>query len=192
MIIVLEGLDNSGKTTIAENISSYYKTIGKNSIISKELTTYVGCIIKDTMKNKELSAIVKTFLFAADRQIRLEKAKKDESLNDVVIFDRYLYSAIAYREAEGLDSNWVKEVNKFVPKSDLAFYVDISPEESIRRNTDTKFNICYPKEYLEKVRDSYLRYVNRGELIKIDGMRRIELIGRDIINIIQQRYIINE
>lgn len=185
MIVVLEGIDNCGKTTISELLAQYFREKGRAVFISKELTTSVGSIVKNVSDTSFLSPIMKTFLFAADRQLRLEGIKKDEY--DVLIFDRYLYSAIAYREAEGLDGRWVREVNRFIPPFDIGFYIDISPEESIRRNTDSKFNIHYTPEYLSCVRNSYLHEVSSGSLIMINGMCGIEDVYRQIITLLSER-----
>ena len=90
-------------------------------------------------------------MFPADRRLLLDglgEIKKD----DIVIFDRYVPSAIAYRMADGIDREWVQGINKNFPRYDLGFYIDITPEESIRRNTDQKFNIRYSYEHLDRVR----------------------------------------
>lgn len=134
MIIALEGIDNAGKTTIAQILVNQMLRQGKISTVSKELTTNVGAVIKSSIKNGELSPITKSFLFACDRQIRIEELEYNKKFNDIVIFDRYIHSAIVYREAEGIDGNWIKELNKNIPHSDISFYIDITAEESLRRN----------------------------------------------------------
>ena len=187
MIIALEGIDNAGKTTLTELLTKEFSKSGKQVTISKELTTDVGKLIKNTIKNGALTPVSKAFLFAADRQIRIEQLERKKCFDEVVIFDRYLHSAIVYREAEGLDGNWVKEVNKNIPNSDIAFYIDITPEESIKRNTDSKFNIHYSKEHLNKVRNAYLKYVEQYELVKINGMKPLEDICCEIISILKKR-----
>lgn len=186
MILVLEGIDNCGKTTISELLAQYFRGKGQSVYISKELTTNVGSLIKDTFKTSSLSPIMKTFLFAADRQLRLEEIAKDNKY-DILIFDRYLYSAVAYREAEGIDGHWVQEVNKFIPPFDVGFYIDISPDESIRRNTNAKFNIHYTLEYLSCARNSYLREVDNGNLIMINGMCSSEDVYKQIIVALSER-----
>lgn len=187
MFIILEGLDNAGKTTVAEIISKYFKDKGMNVCYSKELTTKVGTIIKELNRERKLSSITKTFLFAADRQIRLEEFKNNFEDYDIIIMDRYIYSAMAYRVAEGVDLNWVKVVNDNVRKSDLAYYIDISPKESVNRNSKKKFNIKYSLDYLEKVRKLYKELVTKKELIMIDGMRPIEDVAVAIIKSIEDK-----
>lgn len=187
MMIVLEGIDNCGKTTISDMLAKYYSKKGLTVLVSKELTTYVGTLIKEKFKSDSISPVVKTFLFAADRQIRLENIAKSAQQYDVLIMDRYLYSAIVYREAEGIDGQWVNVVNKFIPEFDIGFYIDITPEESIRRNTETKFNIHYSIAHLARVRDSYLQKVNNTKLVKVNGMRSIDDVYTEIVNVLIER-----
>lgn len=186
MIIVLEGIDNAGKTTIGRYLQDYFCKENKKVVLSKELTTDVGEVIKNRIHRGGLSPISKAFLFAADRQLRLDALRIADNPETIFIFDRYIHSAIVYREAEGLDGNWVRELNKDVPKSDLTFYIDITPEESIKRNTNTKFNIHYSISRLKTVRERYLYYTGKGELVFIDGMKDIDCIQRQIVEEIKR------
>ena len=34
-------------------------------------------------------------------------------------------------------------LNSVFKKPDIGFYIDITPEESVKRNTDTKFNVNF-------------------------------------------------
>lgn len=187
MIIVLEGIDNAGKTTIAQMLVDYFSKKSKRVVVSKELTTKVGETIKSCIKSEGLSPISKAFLFAADRQIRIEELQNELRDGDVVIFDRYIHSAIVYREAEGVEGDWVKELNRNIPKSDVSIYIDITPEESIERNTDSKFNIHYSLEHLTKVRNAYLNYVECGELILVNGMKRVEDVRDEIVALLEKQ-----
>ena len=199
MIIALEGIDNSGKTTIAKRLERDLVSKDYNVIISKELTSDVGKLLINKLKNKNVSSICKAYLFAADRQLRLEELgfemvlpaacnqnglsnthRISEDCKTIYIFDRYVYSAIAYRESEGLDASWVEELNRFAPNADLNVYIDITPEESIERNSDKKFNIKYTLKQLELVRDCYLRYVKSGSMLYVDGMRNEDDVYEDV------------
>ena len=50
MLVILEGLDNTGKTTIAKMLMQYYKIQGKNATLAKELSTPIGEQIKQLSK----------------------------------------------------------------------------------------------------------------------------------------------
>ena len=96
--------------------------------------------IKEMSKAGVLDPVLKTYLFAADRYIRTKIYEEDYN-SKIILFDRYYQSALAYRMAENIDKNWVKNINRIFREPDMIFYIDITPQESIRRNTDTKFNI---------------------------------------------------
>lgn len=179
MLVILEGLDNTGKTTIAKMLMQYYKIQGKNAILAKELSTPVGEQIKQLSREGKLTPELKSYLFPADRRLLLDglgKIKKD----DIVIFDRYVPSAIAYRMADGIDKEWVQGINKNFPRHDLGFYIDITPDESIRRNTDQKFNIRYSYDHLDRVRKAYKSILDEYSLEQIDGTQSINNIFKHI------------
>ena len=74
----------------------------------------------------------------------------------------------------------------FFQKQILDFFIDISPDESVKRNTDTKFNIKSTPEHLSKVRNSYLSILDENNLIYINGMRPIEEIFNDVLSKIEE------
>ena len=186
MIIIFEGLDNCGKTTLVKMISKYYESRGKYISISKEFETNIGHELKNMANKKLLDPILKTYLFATDRYIRVKEFSKYDLSNNIILFDRYVPSAIAYRMSEGINKEWVISVNSIFPKPDLGFYIDITPEESIKRNDSTKFNIKASAEHLAKVRKAYLSILEENNLILIDGMRSLEEILKEILQIIDK------
>lgn len=133
-----------------------------------------------------LDPILKSYLFATDRYIRMKNLSKDDLENRIILFDRYVPPAIAYRMSEGVDKNWITTINSIFPKADIGFFIDITPDESIKRNTDAKFNIRYTKEQLEKVRESYLSILDENNLIHINGMQPIDKIFDEVLGMIEE------
>ena len=84
MLVILEGLDNTGKTTIAKMLMQYYKIQGKNAILAKELSTPVGEQIKQLSREGKLTPELKSYLFPADRRLLLDGLGKIEK-DDIVI-----------------------------------------------------------------------------------------------------------
>ena len=136
-------------------------------------------------QESQLDSILKSYLFAADRQIRTRMYTDEDYQNKMILFDRYYHSAVAYRMAEGINKEWVMTLNSVFKKPDIGFYIDITPEESVKRNTDTKFNIIASAEHLFKVRNAYLSFIAEENLIYIDGMRDLESIYNDVLNYIE-------
>ena len=103
-----------------------------------------------------------------------------------MLFDRYVPSALAYRMAEGVDKSWVTNINSVFPKADIGSFIDITPNESVNRNTDAKFNIKATPEHLGKVRCAYLSILDENNLIYINGMQPIENIFGEVIEKIEE------
>lgn len=181
MLVIFEGLDNCGKTTLVEMIKDYYLNLEIDAEISKEFETNIGKELKKMAKEGTLDPILKAYLFATDRYIRMRNMKHENLKNKIMLFDRYVPSALAYRMAEGVDKNWVTNINSVFPKADIGFFIDITADESVNRNVDSKFNIKSTPEHLEKVRSAYFSILDENNLIYINGMQPIENIFVEVI-----------
>ena len=186
MLVIFEGLDNCGKTTLVEMIKNYYLNIGVDAEISKEFETNIGRELKQMAKEGTLDPILKAYLFATDRYIRMKNIRLEDLKNKIMLFDRYVPSALAYRMAEGVNKDWVTNINLVFPKADIGFFIDITPNESVKRNTDTKFNIKATPEHLNKVRDAYLSILEENNLLYINGMQSLDKIFNEVIQKIEE------
>ena len=68
----------------------------------------------------------------------------------------------------------------------ICLVLDITPNESVNRNTDTKFNIKATPEHLGKVRSAYLSILDENNLIYINGMQSIENIFGEVVEKIEE------
>lgn len=68
-----------------------------------------------------LDPILKAYLFATDRYIRMKNITNDDFKEKIMLFDRYVPSALAYRMAEGVDKNWVANINSIFQRLILDF-----------------------------------------------------------------------
>jgi dTMP kinase len=139
--IALEGLDGSGKSTQIKLLAEKLKGRGLKIYTTAEPTnSRIGDIIKDIFKHK-MEADHRTIaaLYAADRLDHLTN-KTDGILKKMeegytVITDRYYFSSYAYHGTH-MDINWVIAANSLsadLLRPDLNIYIDITPEESIKR-----------------------------------------------------------
>ena len=174
------------KRHVVEMIKNYYLNIGVDAEISKEFETNIGRELKQMAKEGTLDPILKAYLFATDRYIRMKNIRLDDLKNKIMLFDRYVPSALAYRMAEGVNKDWVTNINLVFPKADIGFFIDITPNESVKRNKDTKFNIKATPEHLNKVRDAYLSILEENNLIYINGMQSIDKIFNEVIQKIEE------
>ncbi|KAM0674444.1 hypothetical protein GVAV_002057 [Gurleya vavrai] len=159
-LIVLEGIDRSGKTTIAKKLASLYDPSHIISFPNRKLIT--GQIIDSYLSNKiNLNAQTIHLLFSANRWEMNEKIFEMTS-NKIVFCDRYFYSGVAYSAAKGLDIEWCKKPDLGLKKPDLVFFLDVKPEEVAKREGfgDEKYEKI---EYLNNVYDILKDLVKNDE-----------------------------
>jgi dTMP kinase len=92
---------------------------------------------------------------------------------------------MAYQGAVGVDLDWIKEMNRFALKPDLAVLLDILPEYSLHR-LKRRRSIYEDSDYLRKVRDIYIKLVNEGELVKVDADRPKRVVQGELLSMIQE------
>ena len=92
VLVIFEGLDNCGKTTLVEMIKDYYSKLGIATEISKEFETNIGKELKKMAKEGTLDPILKAYLFATDRYIRIKNIRQEDLKNKIMLFDRYVRS----------------------------------------------------------------------------------------------------
>ena len=184
VFIVLEGVDGCGKTFHTRTLKEGLRQRGFNAVYTAEPSgSIVGKFIKTTLATEKISPEVEALLFAADRceHLKTEILPSLES-GKVVVCDRYLYSSLAYQGAQGVDVNWIKTINKFAVKPDIAFCLDIPPDVALGR-IKRKKTVLERLDLQEKVRARYLELVRNGELILVDSNRPSEQVKTDIIDL---------
>lgn len=188
--VCIEGVDGCGKTTQAKFLVKNLNKRGFQAVYTAEPSNgKIGVFIRRYCLhvNKRIPPIVEALLFAADR---FEHVKNEivPSLNEgrIVISDRYLYSSLAYQGAAGVDLNWIKMVNEHAVKPDLAIYIDLEPEIVVNR-LKSKKSVMENLENLRKVRDVYMKFVDTGELLKIDGNKAKNEVANEILEQVTKR-----
>jgi dTMP kinase len=171
--ICIEGLDGCGKTTQAKQLAKKLRK-SHNAVYTAEPSRgKIGTYIRKSYlySEKRLSSVLEALLFAADRIEHVENevlpALKEGQL---VISDRYVYSSLAYQGAAGLSLEWIEKVNEYALKPDLAVFIDVDLETVMNR-LKAKKSVMENTETLRKVRDVYLQFVAKDELVRIDGNR---------------------
>jgi len=182
VLIVIEGIDGAGKTTVAREITRMLVSRGYRAIYTYE--PYESPFAEALVRVKEKSIdnpLIDALAMACDRAYHVEVVVKPAmERGEVVVMDRYYYSTIAYQGAMGVDTEWLRIINNAFPKPDLAIYLDIEPEEGLKRiRTTGRWGFYEKKGLLEAARRIYLELVRRGELVLIDARRPLELVVSD-------------
>jgi len=188
--ICIEGLDKSGKTTQSVLLVETLCRMGYDAIYTSEPSCgKIGDFIREYVLNRKerVSVTVEALLFAADRAEHTESViKPNLEKGKIVISDRYLFSSLAYQGAAGVDIDWIKEINKAAIKPDLAIYIDV-PVDVILNRYQGRRSVMECRETQEKVREIYMKLVQSGELILVDGDRSVEDIAKEIENLVLKK-----
>lgn len=182
-LLVLEGIDGAGKSTLARRLSDRLRQLGVASTISREPTDGLhGQALRHSAKTGRLPLEEELELFVKDRAEHVEKVIKPALRTaEVVILDRYYFSTAAYQGARGGDPEAIIARNEaFAPVPDMVLLLDLDPPAGVGRVTSRGDS---PDEfealaYLAKVRQTFLA-LQRPYLRKIDASRPMAEVFAD-------------
>ena len=142
MLITLEGIDGSGKSTQATFLEARLKRAGRDALLIREpggtaLSERLRAILLD--KAQSIDPFAEMLLFsAARRQLVVEQLKPALAQGTVIVCDRFYDSTIAYQGGGRALSefNWLRDfqhrvVQALVP--DRTYLIELSPEEAQTR-----------------------------------------------------------
>ena len=192
LFIVLEGIDGSGKTSIAFQLQRKLLENNYKVVITREPTFYEpGLLLRkylNTFKLHQRDPVYEALLFAADRIYHVNFFIKPLIKKGfIIICDRYVYSSIVYQSTDGVPEEWIKSINKYALEPDLAFFIDVDPKKALARIKD-KASMFEELTFLEKVYLKYKDMVKKGILISIDGKRSINKITNEIYNVVISKW----
>lgn len=158
LLIVLEGIDQCGKTTISKLLKNKLEELNLKTIIQTfpDKSTLIGNVINSYLQgNTKLSPQESHLLYSLNRHEK--KSFMEEKLynNYNIICDRYIFSGIAYSLANDLDYNFCLNTEQYLIKPDLIFYFDISISETNKRRKSLKTDIYETSNFQSKVKEAY-------------------------------------
>uniref|UniRef100_A0A2N9I5I0 dTMP kinase n=1 Tax=Fagus sylvatica TaxID=28930 RepID=A0A2N9I5I0_FAGSY len=130
-LIVLEGLDRSGKSLQCGRLVRWLEGLGHSAELWRfpDRNTNVGQMISSYLNNNsQLDDHTIHLLFSANRWEKRSLMETKLKTGTTLIVDRYSYSGVAFSSAKGLAIEWCKapEIGLLAP--DLVVYLDIQPE----------------------------------------------------------------
>lgn len=193
-LITFEGLEGSGKSTHAGLLGSKLKENNYNIKVTREPGgTRIGELIRQITHSKEnvdLTAVSEAYLMAASRAQHVREIIRPAiDAGQIVIVDRFLDSSLAYqgygRElgVEQILKLNVLAINSIKP--DLTFYLDISPQDGIkRRNGSGKIDRLdlQQSDFYERVYKGYKQIAKqfKDRYFSIDSTKPINEVS-DIV-----------
>lgn len=161
-VIVAEGIDKAGKRSQIDKLYEALLNKGYHVIKSgfHQYETPTGQLIRKYLDGEyQVNKYAIELIMAADKYAQLDwfRELKEQEV-DVLLLDRYVLSQIIYSYALEVDPDFVFNLLQFLPEPDFHIYLDLDPEESMKRMGEHGENDKYEsdKMLLTKVREAYL------------------------------------
>jgi dTMP kinase len=129
--IVFEGIDGSGKTTMARRLWSAIGGIRRARGASEPFATDELEALHHTDRSDPTAMAL---WFAYDRTWLVRSSIRPNTMDGFhVICDRYVWSSLAYQGADGVDLDWLREINRYAPEPDFTVYLDVPVAVAVNR-----------------------------------------------------------
>ena len=178
MLVTLEGLDGSGKTTVQEALRDHFPS----ATYTREPTeTWYGEAVNRSIGTDDADSLAELFLYTADHAAHLaETIRPALDREELVISDRYSDSRYAYQGVtlEGeitRPMEYIRGIHEaFTRPPDLTIYLDIDAQTAAARAGAT--NKFERVEYLADVRQNYERLIDAepDRFVRIDATQSPE------------------
>lgn len=198
-LIVFEGPDGSGKTTILKNVNQKLTEQSYNIRVVREpggteISEKIREIIIDN-DNINMAAKTESLLFAASRaQLVEEKIRPGLENGEIILCDRFVLSSLLYQGVgRGLGIDEVKKINDFATG-------DINPDLTIFFNIDYKTALIRKRanfspdrleneefDFHKKIFDAYLDIAEKykDDIKQVDATRSIDEVSSDVLKLIK-------
>jgi dTMP kinase len=144
-LLVVEGIDGSGKTTQLGLLAKWLSAEGHRVFLTEwNSSILVKAATKAGKKQNALTPMTFSLLHATDFADRLlYKIIPPLKAGMIVLADRYAYTAFARDVTRGVDREWVRDLYSFAVRPDLALYfrlpIEVSLDRLMARRVKLKF-----------------------------------------------------
>uniref|UniRef100_A0A674J0K2 Thymidylate kinase n=2 Tax=Terrapene triunguis TaxID=2587831 RepID=A0A674J0K2_9SAUR len=184
-LVVLEGVDRTGKTTQSRRLVEALQASGHLAELLRfpDRTTEIGQLISSYLENKSnLEDHTVHLLFSANRWEQVPLIKKKLNQGITLVVDRYAFSGVAFTSAkENFSLDWCKQPDVGLPKPDLILFLQLSTLEAAKRG-DFGNERYENSSFQEKVLQNYYHLIKDKTLNwkTIDASKSIEELHNEI------------
>lgn len=140
LLIAAEGLDGSGKSAGLEALGRWLERKGRRvHLLPWERSRQVARAVAAPRGRQVLTPRVAALMAAADAADRLaQEVRGPIQRGDIVLADRYAWTAVAREIARGLEPPWASALYRFAPRPDLVLFHRQEPRAALARALATR------------------------------------------------------
>ena len=140
LLIAAEGLDGSGKSAGLDVLARWLERKGRRvHLVAWEPSRIVARAAGVPGGRQVLTPRVAALLAASEAARRIaSEIQRPLARGDVVLADRYVWTAVAREVARGLDPAWIASVYRFAPRPDLVLFHRQEPAAALGRALATR------------------------------------------------------
>jgi dTMP kinase len=205
-LIVVEGIDGSGKSTQIQLLRKWLESRGHKVVFTEwNSSDLVRQATKRGKKKNLLTPTTFSLLHATDFADRLTyDIIPYLKAGITVLADRYIYTAFARDIAGGVDPRWVRQLYAFAVKPDAAFYFRVPLDVAVRRILGARAKIKFYEAGMDlnlssnpvesfrlfqgRVLEQYDALTGEYGFRVIDGTRSIDTQQRQVRDIVRRLY----
>jgi len=193
MLITLEGLDGSGKTTAWRALHDRPADETTVTFTREPTETWYGEAVERSISDADADPLAELFLYTADHAAHLaDTVRPALERGEVVVSDRYSDSRYAYQGATlggvlAAPMEYVREVHEpFTRPPDATLYFDVSPATAAERSGGA--NKFEQRAYLEEVRANYERLLEDepARFERIDAERPEDAVLTEVVRTVER------
>ena len=185
LLIVIEGIDGTGKSTQAQMLAESLRAAGETVILDREPSDGpFGKILRASMTEGRLEPQEELDLFHKDRKQHVDDVILPAlERGEHVVLDRYYFSTMAYQGARGFDIAELRAHNEsFAPAPDILFILDLSVDAALERigTRGDEANEFEQRDALQFCRDTFLSVKDEAYSRVIDSSPSLKEIHTEM------------
>ncbi|MXR50148.1 dTMP kinase [Halovenus sp. WSH3] len=189
MLITLEGLDGSGKTSCVETLR---EAVPEATFTREPTDSWYGEAVQRSIDDDDADPLAELFLYVADHAAHLSRTIEPALAADqTVISDRYSDSRFAYQGATLSDRfedslAYVQRLHEpWTRPPDATIYLDVDPATATERSGAT--NKFETEQYLETVRENYERLIEAEpeRFVRVDATQSRQAVQQEVLEAVE-------